>query len=158
MSTPVVGAVSWWAATTWLAVAATFIAAFSLGFGLVIWMYCSEILSLRLRVRRTRIGTVLQVIAMELHVRRGGYTMACVHNPFDRMPLKTHKCTWTWCLSCCPFIPLYMTAPHKDIANTQTWPALSSTGLFAVSYLHSFPNPKFPRSTYGNQPDLLNLY
>jgi hypothetical protein len=42
-------------------------AAFSLGFEPVMWMYCSQILPLRLHVRGTGIGTVLQVIAVELH-------------------------------------------------------------------------------------------
>ncbi|KAK8458382.1 hypothetical protein SEVIR_3G368000v4 [Setaria viridis] len=59
MRAPPPPAASWWAAATCVAAAAAFMAAFSLGFGPVIWMYGSEILPLRLRAQGTGIGTAV---------------------------------------------------------------------------------------------------
>ncbi|CAL4906371.1 unnamed protein product [Urochloa decumbens] len=55
-----------WAEATCVAAAASFMAAFSLGFGPVIWMYGSEILPLRLRAQGTGIGTAVNRVMSAL--------------------------------------------------------------------------------------------
>ncbi|CAL5093363.1 unnamed protein product [Urochloa decumbens] len=55
-----------WAAAACVAAAAAFMAAFSLGFGPVIWMYGSEILPLRLRAQGTGIGTAVNRVMSAL--------------------------------------------------------------------------------------------